>query len=109
MANYKQKDNSGAMFLNDRKTQENQPDYMGKVTIAGQVYYVSCWVKEPNDPDKKNYLSLAFSLPKKAQPQEVGKATGQAQTEPEQEQTPVTEGQAEEIVEVEEEDTEIPF
>lgn len=106
MANYKQKDNSGAMFLNDRKTQENQPDYMGKVTVGGQVYYVSCWVKEPNDPDKKNYLSLAFSLPKKAQPQEVGKATGQAQTEPEQ--IPATEGQAEEI-EVEEDDTEIPF
>lgn len=104
---YQTKNNSGAMFLNDRKTQENQPDYMGKVTIAGQVYYVSCWVKEPNDPDKKNYLSLAFSLPKKAQPQEVGKATGQpTQTGPEQ--IPATDGQAEDI-QVEVEDEEIPF
>ena len=65
MANYKQKDNSGAMFLNDRKTQENQPDYMGKVTIAGQVYYVSCWVKEPNDPDKKNYYLWLLVFRKK--------------------------------------------
>lgn len=109
MANYKQKDNSGAMFLNDRKTQENQPDYMGKVTIAGQVYYVSCWVKEPNDPDKKNYLSLAFSLPKKAQPQEAVKATGQAQTEPEQEQPPIDESQSEDV-DVELDDSEeVPF
>ena len=87
---YQTKNNSGAIFLNDRKTQENQPDYTGKVIVDNKTYYVSCWVKEPNDPDKKSFLSLAFSVPKKAEPKQVGAASGK-QPKQQTEEPPIEE------------------
>lgn len=104
---YQTKNNSGAMFLNDRKTQENQPDYTGKVIVDNKTYYVSCWVKEPNDPDKKSFLSLAFSVPKKAEPKQVGAASGKQPKQ--QTEEPPIDNIEEPTDEVVVDDEEIPF
>lgn len=52
------KDNSGALFTNDKKQKETHPDLNGKVVIAGTEYYLSAWKKQTKDG--KNYLSLSF-------------------------------------------------
>lgn len=38
------RDNSGAIFKNDRKETENQPDYRGEVMIEGVEYRLSGWI-----------------------------------------------------------------
>jgi hypothetical protein len=37
---------SGALFRNQRKEKNTQPDYNGDVTIAGTKYRLSGWIKE---------------------------------------------------------------
>lgn len=58
-------DNSGAVFVNDRKTQDNHPDRTGMATINGVEYWVSGWLKKKGD---KPYMSLSFK-PKEAKNQ----------------------------------------
>jgi hypothetical protein len=50
-------DNSGAMFVNERKEKETHPDRQGSATIAGVEYWVSGWIKEGKNG---KWLSLAF-------------------------------------------------
>ena len=54
---YEQRDNSGSIFINDRKEKDSHPDRTGKAMIDGVMYYVSGWVK---DSPKGKFLSLAF-------------------------------------------------
>jgi uncharacterized protein (DUF736 family) len=56
-----QKNDSGALFKNEKKTAENQPDYTGRATIEGQQYNVAAWVRTSQAGAK--YMSLAFSIP----------------------------------------------
>ena len=51
------KDNSGALFTNDKREKETHPHYQGKATIGGVDYYVSAWVK---DGQKGKFQSLSF-------------------------------------------------
>lgn len=37
--------NRGALFPNDRKVRDNQPDYKGSIDVSGVEYWVSGWVK----------------------------------------------------------------
>ena len=59
--------NSGALFRNDRKQAEKQPDYKGELDVAGNQYWVSAWLKTSGQGVK--YLSLAVT-PKDAQKQQ---------------------------------------
>ena len=54
---YEQRDNSGTIFVNDRKETEKHPDRTGTAMIDGQMYYVSGWIKSG---PKGKFLSLAF-------------------------------------------------
>lgn len=46
----------GVLFKNDRKENENQPGYTGKIEIDGTEYRLSAWVKEGK---KGKFFSLA--------------------------------------------------
>jgi hypothetical protein len=55
---YEQQNNSGAVFVNDRKEKDTHPDRAGSATIDGVGYWVSGWLKKTKDGQP--YLSLAF-------------------------------------------------
>jgi len=54
---YEQKDNSGTIFVNDRKDSDKHPDRTGTAMIDGKMYWVSGWLKNGS---KGPFLSLAF-------------------------------------------------
>ena len=56
-----QKINSGAIFKNDKKTADNQPDYRGKINVEGKEWEISLWVKEGQKAGK--YFSAAIKEP----------------------------------------------
>ena len=67
---FEQKDNTGAIFVNDRKEKDTHADRAGSATIDGVEYWVSGWLRKSKDGQP--YLSLAFkrkngtAQPKKA-------------------------------------------
>ena len=56
-----QYDNSGALFINDRKEKDNQPDYTGNVVINGEKKRLAGWKKTQKSDPSKTFLSLAIS------------------------------------------------
>jgi hypothetical protein len=59
-----QRDNSGALFKNDRKEKDTHADYQGSVMIEGKEYWINAWIKKGNESGK-TFMSLAFK-PKEA-------------------------------------------
>jgi hypothetical protein len=49
----------GAMFPNNRKQYENQPDYTGQCQIDGVEYWVSGWARKSKAGQK--FMSIAFT------------------------------------------------
>lgn len=43
---FEQRDMTGSLFKNDRKTAENHPDYVGVIKIHGEEMKLSAWIKE---------------------------------------------------------------
>ena len=61
MAEYQQKELSGTLFKNTRKTEgSNQPDYQGDAMIRGKKLRISAWIKQGS---KGSFMSLAFQEP----------------------------------------------
>lgn len=52
------KENSGSLFVNNRKQEEKHPDWSGKVNINGKMMAVSAWIKPLREGGE--YFSLAF-------------------------------------------------
>lgn len=59
--------NSGALFRNDRKTQDNHPTHTGSINVDGKDYWLSAWVK---DGKSGKFFSLSVKA-KDAQPQQA--------------------------------------
>lgn len=57
-----QKNNTGAIFKNDKKTAENQPEYRGKMMVDGKEWEISLWVRESQASGLK-YFSAAIKEP----------------------------------------------
>jgi uncharacterized protein (DUF736 family) len=55
------KNNSGAIFKNDKKQKETHPDYKGKINVEGKDFEVALWLKESAKGMK--YFSVAISEP----------------------------------------------
>ena len=56
-----QKQNTGTIFKNDKKTADNQPDYRGKINVEGKELEISLWVKTAQSGIK--YMSAAIKEP----------------------------------------------
>ncbi|WP_426110984.1 hypothetical protein [Massilia sp. PWRC2] len=55
---YEQKDNSGSLFKNERKTEgDNKPNMTGKAMIDGVMYFFDAWTK---DGQKGRWQSVSF-------------------------------------------------
>ena len=59
MSEYQQKDNSGALFKNDKKETDSHPDYKGSAMIDGSDYWVSGWINTSNAGTK--YMKFSYS------------------------------------------------
>lgn len=58
----KQKDNSGALFVNEKRLEqaEGAPNAKGECLIDGVEYWISAWTNTGPAPDLKKYQSLRF-------------------------------------------------
>ena len=59
MSEYQQKDNSGALFKNDKKETDSHPDYKGSAMIDGSDYWVSGWINVSSAGTK--YMKFSYS------------------------------------------------
>ena len=55
---FEQKNNSGALFKNERREKDSQPNATGTSTIDGVKYRISAWTKEGQ---KGKWQSLSFT------------------------------------------------
>ena len=72
------KDNSGALFKEEKKS-DKHPDYKGQCVVNGQKMYIASWINTTEAGMK--YMSLSFSSP--AESAKYSKESSTATTEPE--------------------------
>lgn len=71
---FEQRDNSGALFKNDKGDNEKRPDYRGDAMIGGVSYEMSAWIK---DGKRGKFMSVSFKVKgEQTQQQEKPAATG---------------------------------
>lgn len=54
-------DNSGVLFVNDKKEKENQPDYTGNITMNGKKMRLAGWKKTAKKDPSQKFLSISVS------------------------------------------------
>jgi hypothetical protein len=55
---YEKKDNTGALFPNDKKEKDTHPDVKGDALVDGVEYWLSGWLKETKNGVSYTSLSL---------------------------------------------------
>ena len=87
-------DNSGILTKNERKQQPKHPDYKGSITVNGEEFWLSAWIKkgERGKLAGKTFMSLSV------EPKEQRQAPPQ-----QQKSTPPPAAKAEDI------DEDVPF
>ena len=65
---YQHRENSGSLFVNDRREKDTHPHARGSAVIGGVEYWVSAWTKQTDDGIR--WQSLAFQ-PKETQGETV--------------------------------------
>lgn len=68
--------NTGALFKNTRRTNDRQPEFTGKLNVAGQEFYVSGWRKSRDGGDP--FISLAIESKADVEAKKAARAGGQA-------------------------------
>ncbi len=64
------RDNSGVLFKSDKRENERAPHYRGNITVGGQDYWLSAWVKEGKSG---KFMGLAVSPKEEYQPKQAPK------------------------------------
>ena len=65
-----QRDNSGVLFKSDKIENERSPQYKGNITVGGQDYWLSAWIKEGKSG---KFMGLAVSPKEEYQPKQAPK------------------------------------
>lgn len=73
------KDNTGAIFKNDKKESDSHPDYKGQAMIDGSEYWISVWINESKAGRK--YMSVKFNQKEGVQNQGASQAQQQQLTQ----------------------------
>ena len=68
--------NTGAIFVNDKKTTDNQPDRKGTLNVGGTEYWLSGWLKK--DKNGNPFMSLAVTPKEQQQTRPAPQQTSQA-------------------------------
>lgn len=50
--------NRGALFKNNRKEQDNHPDYTGSLNVGGEEFWLSAWLKTSKKGEKFMRVSV---------------------------------------------------
>lgn len=66
---YQQRDNSGTLFVNDRKEEDRHPDWKGNIMINGVQYDLAAWKKEGRNGE---FLSLSVKPKQERRPAPQG-------------------------------------
>ena len=78
---YTPKAGSFSLFKNDRKEQDNHPDYKGDgADLEGNPVWVSAWIKKS---EKGTFMSCSFKLKEAQQSKPVAKPARQQVSTPE--------------------------
>lgn len=75
------RDNDGALFRNDYKRTDRDPDYTGTATVNGQRYRVSAWLnvmREGSVHPGRRYLKISFT----SEEELAGRGAGGAGAQP---------------------------
>lgn len=62
---YEQRDNTGTLFVNNRKSKDTHPDYNGTLIVNGVEFWINGWKKT----SKRGETFLSLSVKPKEQPQ----------------------------------------
>lgn len=74
---YTPKENSGALFKNDKGENAARPDYRGDAMVNGELMEIAAWIKPLPSDASKRFMSLSFK-PKQAQQPAPAPAARQA-------------------------------